>query len=71
MGNARILRQGAAIDRKAVILTRYEDLPAIEILHRMVSAVVAEFHLNGTCAAGQPQQLMSHANTKNGKFFFE
>src|SRR6185436_16315150 len=38
-------RYGGGIDREAVVLTGHDDLPRVEILYRMVRAVVAELHL--------------------------
>ena len=50
------VRQARVIDREAVVLAGDHHLAGGEILHRVVGAVMAEFHLHGTRTTGQRQQ---------------
>ena len=59
---AHMARQAVLVHGKAVILARDVYAPVIEILYRMVGAVVAKLHLDGACAGRQRQQLVSQAN---------
>ena len=45
--------QSVIIDGEAVVLTGNHDLLASQLLHRVVGAVMAEFHLDGTGATRQ------------------
>ena len=47
MSRPHVARQGFFVDGEAVILAGDEDATRIQILHRMIRAVVAEFHLDG------------------------
>ena len=42
---AQVRRQRGRVDREAVVLAGDHDLAGVEVLHRMVGAVVAELHL--------------------------
>src|SRR4030065_2970177 len=57
VGAAQIGGQGRRIHRKTVILTGDRHPTAVEVLDRMVGAVVAELHLDGPGARGEGQQL--------------
>src|SRR6266540_2543921 len=50
---------------KAVVLAGDHHPPALEILDRMVRAVMAEFHLHGLRARGEPHQLMAEADAEH------
>src|SRR5450759_5675598 len=65
VSNAHIRRQGCTIDREAVILAGDHHAPSVEILHRMVGAVMAEFHLDGARTARKPEQLVAEADAEN------
>src|SRR3954464_11914708 len=52
MRGAQVRSDGGGVDREAVVLARDDDLARVEVLHRMVGAVVAEFHLERLRAGG-------------------
>jgi hypothetical protein len=54
-----------------VILARDEDAPGIQILHRMIGAVMAELHLHGARAACQPEDLMPETDAKHRQIGFQ
>ena len=62
MRGPQVGRQRVLVHREAVILAGDHDSPAVQVHHRMVGAVVPEFHLHRLRAAGQRQQLMSKAD---------
>lgn len=47
MGDARILRQRAYINRKAMILAGNDYFAAIDVLYGMIGAMVAKLHFDG------------------------
>src|SRR5690348_3937050 len=47
------------IDGEAVILARDHDAARVQILHRMVRAMMAELHLHGLRAHRESQQLVT------------
>src|SRR6185503_16150764 len=51
------LRDRFGIHSKTVVLARYHDAAGIEVLHRVVCAVVAELHLARLRARGEAHQL--------------
>src|ERR1700752_4304627 len=55
------LRERALIDREAVILAGDVDAARLELLHRVVGAVVAELHLHGARAGGESEELVAEA----------
>src|SRR6516162_3506534 len=59
------LRQRALIHRKAVILTRDEHASGLELLHRMIRAVMAELHLHGARAGCESQDLMPETDAEH------
>ena len=59
MGAAQIGRQCRCIHRKTVVLAGDRHPSAIQILHRMIGTVMAEFHFHGFGARGQRQQLVA------------
>src|SRR5450432_2236984 len=64
MGRPQRRRQGLRVDREAVVLARDADPAAVEILDRVIGAVVAEFHLVGACAAGQRHDLVAETDAE-------
>src|SRR6185437_7549853 len=58
-------RQRRLVDREAVILAGDEHPPGIEVLHRMVGAMVAELHLQRAPAAGEAEDLMAEADAEH------
>src|SRR5258706_8607482 len=69
MGDANIGRQRGFIDRETVILAGDIHLAGIDILYRVISAVMAEFHLDGPGTRRQAKQLMTEANSKYRQVF--
>src|ERR1700756_4437101 len=59
------LGQRALIDREAVVLTGDKHAPGLELLHRMVRAVMAELHLHGACTGGEPENLVSKTDAEH------
>ncbi len=53
------------VDREAVVLAGDQHVAAGKFLHRVVCAVVAELHLDGSRAAREPEQLMAEADAEN------
>jgi hypothetical protein len=72
-GAVRDLHSPAAllVHGEAVVLAGDHDLARAQVLHRVVGAVVAEFHLFGARAAGQGQQLVAQADTEQGNLRVE
>src|SRR6185312_13729441 len=68
---AHVGRQSRLIDGEAVILTGDEYSPGIQVLHRMVGAVMTELHLHGASAARQSQDLMAETDTEHGDVALE
>ena len=54
----------AGVDREAVVLAGDHHATAVEILHRMIRAVMAELHLERFCAARESEQLMAEADAE-------
>ena len=54
-----------------MVLARDVDALSLEIHHRVVAAVVAEFHLEGLTAAGKAHDLMPEADTEEGDLLFK
>ena len=59
--------QRLRVDRETVVLAGDADPAAVEILHRVVGAVVAEFHLEGRRARGQRHDLVTEADAEVGR----
>src|SRR6187549_1823101 len=57
-------RQIAFVDRKAMILAGDEDTAGLEILHRMIRAMVAELHLHGARATREAEQLVTETDAE-------
>src|SRR6516164_11019309 len=53
------------IHREAVVLTRDEHTAGFQLLHRMVRAMVAEFHLHGARAGGEAEDLMAETDAEH------
>jgi hypothetical protein len=56
--------QGIGIDRETVVLAGDQDLSGLEILDRVVGAVMAKLHLHRLAPGSQCQQLMAEADTE-------
>src|SRR5260370_34155512 len=59
------LLQRIRVNREIVIVGGDLDLAGVELLHRMVSAVVSEFEFESLAAESNPDQLMSQADAEN------
>src|SRR5258706_12092500 len=64
----QILRQARFVDRESVVLARDQDAPGGQLLHGVIGPMVPELHLHRAGAAGEREQLMSQADSKNGYF---
>jgi hypothetical protein len=60
----QVRRQRIGIHRKAMVLAGDQDLSGLQILDRVVGAVVAELHLHRPGAGRQRQQLVAQADTE-------
>src|SRR5579862_4951697 len=65
MRRAQAFRECCFVDREPVVLTGDEDAAGIEILHRMVRAVVAELHLHGPSASGESEDLVPETDAEH------
>ena len=54
-----------------MILAGDEHPAGIQVLHRVVGAMVAELHLEGAGAAGQPEDLVAEADAEHGNVGLE
>src|SRR5690349_8966547 len=59
--DANVCRQRRRIHGEPVILARDDDLPGVLVEHRMIGAVMAEFHLQRLRTRCKTQQLMAKA----------
>src|SRR5258706_149223 len=59
-------RQGRGIDGKTVVLAGDDHRSGIEILDRMIRAVVPELHLDGPGPGSESEQLMPEADAERG-----
>ena len=57
-------RQRLRVDREAVVLAGDADPAAVEVLDRVVGAVVAELHLVGARAGGERHDLVAEADAE-------
>src|SRR3990170_4642402 len=57
-------RQRGLIDGKAMVLAGDHHPARVHLLDRMIRAVMAEFHLDRTRAAGKSEQLMPQADAE-------
>src|SRR5438874_1859560 len=62
MGGLEVRREGVRVDREAVVLAGDDHRPALQIFHRVVGAVMAELHLDGLRARGEPHELVAEAD---------
>src|SRR5438445_5021684 len=58
------LRQCIGIDGKVVVVGRYLDFARLQLLHGMISAMVAEFQLIGLSTQSNSYELMPQANSE-------
>src|SRR5262249_57068079 len=65
VGRSQVSRNGRRIDGEAVVLAGNDHAPGVEVLHRMVRAVMAELHLHGLRARGEPHELVTQADAEH------
>ncbi|MCY1508168.1 hypothetical protein D9M68_424690 [compost metagenome] len=65
VGGAQVARQGRLVDGEAVVLAGDHHHAAVEVLHRVVGAMVAMAHLHGLGAGGQAEQLVAEADAED------
>src|SRR5690606_33520945 len=68
MSDTGVGRKGIGIDVEPVILAGDEYTPRVQLLNRMVGAVVAGLHLDRTTADCQTNDLLAKANAEQGNF---
>src|SRR6476469_6289921 len=59
------LRQRIGIDSEVVVVRRNLDLPRVQLLHRMVSAVMSKLQLKSFPTESDSSELMPQANSEN------
>ena len=64
VGDAHPGGQRVGIHRKAMVLTGDADAASVEVLDRVVGAVVAELHLDGASTDSEAQQLVPQADAE-------
>ena len=64
MSDAQIVGKRVFIHGKTVILTGNQHSAIIQVLHRMIRTVMAEFHFHRGGATGQTQQLVPQTDTE-------
>jgi hypothetical protein len=57
-------RQRSSIHREAMVLAGDHHAAGVQVLHRMVRAVVAELHLDGARAGGKAEQLVTRGRCR-------
>src|SRR5262249_40631108 len=60
------LRKGVGINREVMIVRSDLDLARVQLLYRMIAAVVPELELEGFSAQRESGQLVSQANSEDG-----
>ena len=66
VGNPCVGGQGVGIDGEAVVLAGDDDFAAVQILHGVVCAVVAEVHFQSFCTDGEADELVSQTDAEDG-----
>src|SRR5262245_23908434 len=61
----QILRDGGRINGEAMVLAGDDHAPGVEVLHRVVRAVVPELHLHGLRARGEAHELVAEADAEH------
>src|SRR5262245_16256529 len=65
MGRSQVTSNTRWVDGKTVVLAGDHHAPGVEVLYRMVRAVVAELHLERPRARGEPHELVAEANAEH------
>ena len=69
MGRFDTVRERRLIDRKAVVLAGNENLPAGQVLNRVVGTVMPEWQLHGVATEREPEELV--AEVEGGMLDFD
>ena len=69
MGRTYVRRQRRLVNRETVILAGDHDLPAGQVLNRMVRTVVPKLHLCRLRARSEPKQLVPETDSKHRNTF--
>src|SRR5882724_923193 len=64
VGDLAVSGQACRIDCKTVVLRRDQDLAALEVLHRMICAMVTELHFQRSAASGEAHYLVPEADAE-------
>ncbi len=59
------LRQRIGIDREVMIVRRDLDLAGVQLLHRMIAAVMPELQLESFAAQRNPRKLMAQTDAED------
>src|SRR5437660_4943303 len=65
VGGLEVRRERVRVDREAVILAGDDDRSSLQVLHRVVGAVMPELHLHGLGAGGEPHELVAEADPES------
>src|SRR6266699_5033046 len=65
VGGLEVRRERVRVDCEAVVLAGDDDSSALQILYRMVGAVMAEFHLHGPGSRREPHKLVAEADPES------
>src|SRR6267378_5992589 len=64
VSGSQIFRKRAGVDREAVVLAGDDDRPVVQVLHRVVGAVMPELHLHGLRARSEAHELVAQADAE-------
>src|SRR5712664_1358181 len=65
VGGLEVRRERVRVDCEAVVLAGDDHRPGLQILHRVVGAVMAELHLDRLRAGGEPHELVTEADPES------
>src|SRR5256885_13746805 len=65
VGGLEVRRERVRIDREAVILAGDDDRSLLQILHRVVRAMMPELHLHGPRPGCEPHELVAEADPES------
>src|SRR6267154_6663912 len=71
MRGTQVGGQRGLVHRETMVLARYQDPAGVDLQHRVIGAMVSEFHFHGLGAARQSEQLMTQTDTEHGDFGLE
>lgn len=60
-----IVRQGRLVYGETMVLARNHDSAAVEILYRVIGAMMTKFHFLSLCTHRQCEQLVAQADSEN------